>query len=69
MIIEFGWGSGHMAVDAVKVIHNMPHAKYKEWVKLFAQYGTEKQHMEFAKVLVEERKYARLRIFLKQVLT
>lgn len=54
MIIEFGWGTGKMSVDAETLILDMPMTDFKKWVKLFARYGRPEDHEAFLQLLEDQ---------------
>ena len=58
MTIQFSWGTGHMTVDAVALIKNMSLQKYRQWSKLFVQYGKPEDHTVFLQLLDEHIAYS-----------
>lgn len=54
MIIDFGWYSGQMSVDAECLILEMPIANYRKWARLFAKYGKPEDQEAFLRLLEDQ---------------
>lgn len=54
MIIEFGWGTGKMSVDAELLILDMSMVNYRKWLKLFIRYGERDDHIQMIHCLCNQ---------------